>query len=244
HPVHHVRRHQLLPADRDQGFHRLSAYHRQRLLIPGIDDDTQITDEILDLFPLVKADASVHGVRDAHPAEAFFECTALRVGTIEDREVAIIVMIAQPLFLYGVGYEPAFVIIRHQPYQPDLFAGSIFGPQVFGDLPLVVADDLVGYVQNALRAAVVLLQLDHLHVIIVLLELKNVLDGRSPEAIDALRVVADDADVLMRGAQQFNDLVLRGVRILVLVDKDVFELVLEFVKALRKLLSNSYIFIR
>src|SRR5689334_12202023 len=43
----------------------------QRLFIPGIDNDPQVSDIILDLLSLVKRYAAVDGVWNIHPSQAF-----------------------------------------------------------------------------------------------------------------------------------------------------------------------------
>ncbi len=57
--------------------------------------------------------------------------------------------------------------------------------------------------------AVVLLQLHDFHVLIVVLELQDVLHRGAAERIDALRIVAHHADVLVHRAQHLDDGILR-----------------------------------
>ena len=52
--------------------------------------------------------------------------------------------------------------------------------------------------------------------------------------VDGLRIIAHHAHIFMCRTQQFDHLILRGVGILVLIDEDVFEFMLVFVKRLRK----------
>lgn len=65
-------------------------------------------------------------------------------------------MIAQLLFLYRICHEFAFVVIGHRTHEAYFFAFAIVGKQYFFNLPLVVADYLVGNVNDILGAAVVL----------------------------------------------------------------------------------------
>ena len=147
-------------------------------------------------------------------------------------------MISEPLLLDGIRHKFPFFVIGHQSHQPDLFPRRIFRPEVLWYLSLIIPDHFIGHVEYALGASVVLFQLHHLHIIIVFLELKNILDRSAAETVDALRVIAHHADIFMCGAQQFDDLILRRVGILVLVDQDVFELMLEFVQAFREMSST------
>ena len=108
------------------------------------------------------------------------------------------------------------------------------GPEVLGAAPLVAGDDGVGGAQDALRRAVVLLEQDRARVGVVVLELEDVADRRAAEGVDRLVGVADDAQLGRRhgiGAlgppdladELLDELVLRLVGVLVLVDEDVAE---------------------
>ena len=135
-------------------------------------------------------------------------------------------MVTHLLLLDGIGHKAAFVIVGHGARQYYLFAFLIAGPQLLRYLVLVVAYYIIGYVQNSLRTAVVLLQLHHHHVFIVVLELKDVLHRSAAEGIDALRIITHHADILMACAQHFYDGVLGQVGILVLIYKYVAKTVL------------------
>ena len=106
---------------------------------------------------------------------------------------------------------------------PDRAAGVADGEELLGLATDVVGDDRVGRVEDRLGRAEVLLQHDRGHVGERPLELQDVADVRAAPAVDRLVRVADDADVAVRLAQQLDDLVLRVVGVLELVDEDVRE---------------------
>ena len=97
----------------------------------------------------------------------------------------------------------------------------------------VVLDQRVRDAQDVLRGAVVLLHQEHGRVGVVAFEVEDVLDGRAAPRVDALVGVADDADVAVPRGQQVDQLVLRAVRVLVLVDQDVAEPLLVVLQDLR-----------
>ena len=68
-------------------------------------------------------------------------------------------------------------------------------PQALGDAAAVVGDHRVGGRQDRLRRAVVLLELDHARVGEVVLEVEDVAHVGAAEAVDRLRIVADDRQV-------------------------------------------------
>ena len=75
--------------------------------------------------------------------------------------------------------------------------------------------------KDVLRGAIVLLQANYFCFRKILLELENVLDVRATPRIDALVLIANHADVVLFAGKQLHQLVLRTIRILILVDKDV-----------------------
>ena len=105
----------------------------------------------------------------------------------------------------------------------DAVAAAGVGPQVLRLARRVVGDDRVGGVEDGLRAAVVLVEHDGGDLGERLLELQDVAEVGAAEPVDRLVRVADDGDVVVAAGEQQDDLVLRLVGVLVLVDEDVLE---------------------
>ena len=121
-----------------------------------------------------------------------------------------------------------------------MVACAVVRPELFALAAAVVRNDGVRRVQNALRGAVILLQTDDLRALVLLFKVQNVGDGRTAEAVDALVVVAHDADIFIAPGQQRGQQVLQMVRILILVDEDIAELALVIVAHLLKLLQKLH----
>jgi hypothetical protein len=77
--------------------------------------------------------------------------------------------------------------------------------EVFAVALLGLGDDRVRHVEDGLRAAEVLLQLDDLRGGKEFGELKHVPVARPAERVDRLALVADDRDVVVRRRQQAHD---------------------------------------
>ena len=92
--------------------------------------------------------------------------------------------------------------------------------------PRIVLDDRIGRVDDRLRRAVVLLQLEDLRVGVVVAEGEDILDLGAAERIDALGVVAHDADARVAQRQTPYDHILRIVGILILVNQNILEQIL------------------
>ena len=92
--------------------------------------------------------------------------------------------------------------------------------QHLGVLLRGAVDDRVGEVEDGLRRAVVLLELDDSGVGKGLREVHDVAEGGAAKGIDALAVVTDRHHVRVRGGEAAHDLGLERVRVLVLVHHD------------------------
>ena len=57
-------------------------------LVGRVGDGPEVGDRVLDLAPVVEPRAADHLVRDAHAHEVLLEHAALRVGAVEDGDVA------------------------------------------------------------------------------------------------------------------------------------------------------------
>ena len=188
-------------------------------------DDAQIGDEVLDLLALEELGAAEQPVRDARLDEILLNDAGLGVHPVEDGVVAVAHSLGDVL-LDGVGDEFRLGVLVGELAQLDLLPRAVLGPEVFALAGHVVADDLVGGVEDVLGGAVVLLEPDDGRAGELLLKAQDVLDGRAAELIDALVVVADDAEVFVGARQQAHELKLGVVGVLVLVDEDVAPAVL------------------
>ena len=97
------------------------------------------------------------------------------------------------------------------------------GEEALGFALGVVGDDRIGRRQDIAQRPVVLLQLHHLRVRVIVLELQDVADVGAAPGIDGLVVVAHHHDVSAEPRQKRRDGVLGPVRVLVLIHQHVGE---------------------
>ena len=188
----------------------------------GLTSDGQVCDRVLDLGALVELRAADHLIRDLGADERVLEHARLRVGPVEDRDLAAGgAAVEQPIDLAGDVSRLGVLVIELT--QADRIALAELAPQTLGAAAAVVGDDGVGGVEDRLRRAVVLLELDDAGVREVLLELEDVADLGTAEAVDRLVGVADDREVAVLAGKQRQPAVLDVVGVLVLVDEDVPE---------------------
>ncbi|CAB4836394.1 unannotated protein [freshwater metagenome] len=128
--------------------------------------------------------------------------------------------------LHRAGHEHRLVALVLGVKAHDAIAAALLAPEVLLLAIRVVLDDRVRRVEDRLRAAVVLVEHDRGDVVERILEQQDVAYIRPAPPVDTLVAVADDGDLLVALGQGEGDLVLGGVRVLVLVDEDVLEALL------------------
>ena len=79
-------------------------------------------------------------------------------------------MIAEFLFLDSIGNKFSFIVIGHGSNEPYLLTYNILCPQILWYLAFIIFNHFVGNIQNVLRAAIILLEFNHLHILIILLK--------------------------------------------------------------------------
>ena len=122
--------------------------------------------------------------------------------------------------------------------EPDRVAPVLFRPQLLPLAAQIVADDAVGRVKDVAGAAVVLFQTDDPGVFILGLEGEDVFDRRPAELVDALVVVAHDADIARAAREERGEQILQVIRVLILVDQHVTEAALPVTAYLLVLLQE------
>ncbi len=197
-----------------------------RHLVVGIGQHAHEGQDVLDLPPVVELGPAHHLVGDAAELHGELEGQALRVGAVEDGEVAPREVVRGVQAQDLAGHPVGLVALVLGPVTRDRAAGVPDREELLGLAADVVGDDGVRRIEDRLGGAEVLLQHDRRHVGEGPFELQDVADVRAAPAVDRLVGVADDADVAVRLAQQLDDLVLGVVRVLELVDEDVPEALL------------------
>ena len=163
----------------------------QRDLVVGVDQHPQVGQRVADLAALVEAHPADDAVGHAEADEDLLEHPRLRVGAVEDGDVA------GPRAGVGervdlTGDEPRLVALVVGDVADDPGAVAGVGPQVLRLAALVVADHGVRGVEDGLGRAVVLLEQDRGGVREVLLEVEDVADVGAAEGVDRLVGVTDD----------------------------------------------------
>ena len=108
----------------------------------------------------------------------------------------------------------------------NLFALALIGPQVFGFATGVVRDDCIRSIQNGLRASIILRKHHSGYFGESIFKFQDVAEVCTAEAIHALVGVAYNAHIVMQCAEHDHNGILRHVRVLILVNKNVLETLL------------------
>ena len=191
--------------------------------VGGVDQQAEVGDRVLDLGPLVELGAADHLVGQLEADQRVLEHPAHRVGPVEDRDVLAphALLLAEALDL--ARHPARLLVLVAQLGEPHRLTAGDLGPEPLRPPLAVALDHRVGGREDRLGRAVVLLELDHLRLGEVALEVEDVADVGVAEAVDRLVLVADDHQVAVLGGEQLQQAVLGVVGVLVLVDEDVAE---------------------
>ena len=130
------------------------------------------------------------------------------------------------LFLHGFDDEICFRMFIDRGVVFEMRTGIILCPQTLRRSVRIVLDDRIRRIQDRLRRAIVLLELDELCLRIVLLEIHDIPKIRSAPGINTLVCITDRADILRIPCDVLRHQVLRMVRILIFIDQNIVESVL------------------
>jgi len=204
----------------------------QRQPVVGVGDGAQVADQVLDLRAVEEAGAAHDDVGQVVRAERILQHARLRVGPVEDREVAR----AQPILQTGLDArrdELRLVALGLTLEQHDSLALARLGEQALGAALGVARDDRVGGAQDVAGRSVVLLELDHARAGVVALEVEDVADVGAAPLVDRLVLVADHGDAAGAPRQAAHQTILHAVGVLELVDQHVVEALGDLVRGRR-----------
>ncbi len=227
-------RHLRLPRERPECLERRIAYPAPRRgdradkrgIVIGIRNQAQVRADILDLGLVEERLPTRQHIRYPLAPQHLFEDTCLKIAAIEDRVIA---KLRAPLELVRGqpehhGFRLVFFVVAAG--HGDRVAHAVFGPQLLFEQLRVVRDHVVGGRQDTHRRTVVLLQLHQMQLREILAELREVFQRGAAPAVDSLVVVAHCRERRTRTGQQFQQLVLASVGVLILVDQQITQLVL------------------
>ena len=207
----------------------------ERLVVRRVRDQPQIGEDVLHLAALVEAHGPHQPVGDPPEPERLLQRAGLRVGAVQDRHAFVgnIRLGGAPCQLRCEPLRLVALVGRRQ--QRDGLATLRRGEQRLAEPPRIFRDHPVGGVEDHLRGAVVLLELDQGRGREVLLERQHVTHVGSAPAVDRLIVVTHHAEVRMPGGEQLHEAILRRVCVLKLVHQHVLESLLPVGESLRVL---------
>ena len=191
----------------------------QGFLIVGVHGQSQIGNGILDLLTLVERKSAIYAVWKASALEFVFEGLTLTVGSIQNGNLTIVEILMANQVADIPRNDGSLLLVAIGFAEFDGLAQVLHALYVLVYLALIVVDDAVGRIHNGLRGAIVLLQFEELGSLISLLESEDIVDASASERIDALGIVANNADALAMLCQQPHYLVLGIVGVLILIDE-------------------------
>ena len=119
-------------------------------------------------------------------------------------------------------------------------SASLIRPECLVFSAFIVLDHGVCRIKDILRRSVILLQLNDCRIRINLFKIKNIADIGASEFVNGLVIVTHNTQVTASRCQQSNQLELRSVGILILIDHDVLKTVLIVLQNIRAALEKLH----
>src|SRR3989454_2358032 len=200
---------------------------REREGVVRIPDQPQVGQRVLHLAALIERHPADDLIRESERAELVLDRARLRVRPVQNGDVPRPVRLAFTLKSLDLSRDDlGFMRLVVRLHHDDGSTTLPVGPQLLLFARGVVPHHRVRRVEDPLRRAIVLLELDDLGVRIVAFEIEDVPHVGAAPAEDRLIVVADDGQVLLEAGEVSQEHVLGAVGVLVLVEEDVLVAVL------------------
>ena len=197
----------------------------EALCIPRICHHLKVGEKVLDLLSQVELDATEQRVGDAVEDQRLLQRPRKSIGAVEDGDVPKGAALTAQL-LDEDSDRLSFLSFVAETMEAYRVSCTLVRPQILGFSLGVVTDQRIGGVENVLGRAVVLLEFDDDRLRVILLEIEDISEIRTTPPIDRLIGVAGDADVAIARSEEIAHAVLDEVGVLVLVDKNMLELLL------------------
>ena len=199
----------------------------------------QICHRVFYFLAVIETQASDYPVGYAAADKGLLDKVRLRVHSVKHSVVVPLAAICN-IRHDRIGDITALAYLVLCDVEFDLCALSVVRPEAFALSLLVIRDNGVGGVEYGLRRAVILLKADHSCVLILLFKAQYIFNRRAAEAVYALIVVADDADIFVPRCEQSREHILGVVRVLILIHHYVLEAVLIIFAGLRARSEQFY----
>ncbi len=194
---------------------------QQADVVVRIKERFEIGEEIANFAPVKKALAANQMITHAGGAQGGFERARLLVGAKQNRVVAPRNALRDAGVIDLLDHRARFFFVVGEGVQEDFCAIAFVGPELFAAAAEIVFDDRVRRAKNRVGGAIILLELDDFDFGKMFFHVEQVGNFRAAPAVNALVVIADDAEIAMFLREQVDEFELRGVGVLVFVDHDV-----------------------
>ena len=188
-----------------------------------IQHQLQIGERVLDFLPLVEADATDDLVGNAGATQRIFQCSRLGVGSIQDRDQVLDVVVKRGSRRPRDEFRLVEIISR--AVVADLRPALPLGIEALILAVAVLRDHRRRRIEDDLRGAVVPFELDDAGFGEVVFEVEDVAQVGAAPFVDRLVGIADDTQVAMLACEPLDEQVLRPIGVLILVHHHVHELV-------------------
>src|SRR5690606_21648463 len=133
---------------------RVVDYPFKGLFVVRVEGEPEVGDEVFDFLTLVERRTPVNLVGDIDFPECLLHGARLRIGTVQDGEIAVVAAMQRALLSDRFRHDLPLLVVAERAIDLDFLAGFIFGEDVLLQLVFVVRNDAVGCVYDILGRTV------------------------------------------------------------------------------------------
>ena len=194
----------------------------------------EICQKILDFLPRVEIRSADHVVRNRVHHKTLLKDAGLRICPIQHGEIAVRQTTLRVHPVPDIVRDKLRLLHRvPQLMKVHSGTGALTCPERLLLSVHIVVNHRVRRIENILRGAVILLETHHKGIRKHRLKIQNVPDIRTAELVNRLIVVAHDTKIPATAREQPDQLKLRPVRILILIDVNILKTILIILQNLR-----------
>ena len=195
-------------------------------IITQIGNEIQICNNVTDFLTAIELCSTNHSIRNIRLEQSFFNGTRLGIGTVKNRKILVKEVLASTKFIDGFSNKDSLVLFIISTIVDNLFPIRILSPEILRTTIFIVFDNVISSLEDGLGRTVIFLQQNNFCFRIILLKIQDILHISTTPTVDRLVSIPYYADILETRSQEFNELILSMVGILILINMNVLELLL------------------
>lgn len=190
----------------------------------GIIDKPYICEDIFDFFAFIELHSSVDSIRDIFADKRLFDESRLTIGSVEYGEMGVCDIDIFFFSVFNIPCDKLCLMLLIESFKEDNF----FSFRIWSEERLLHLIGIVFYYSicrfdDHFRRTIILFEIDHFRIRVVFFEIEDIRNIRTTPGVDSLPVISHDTKISRLTRKNTDDIILKLVGILVLIDHKILE---------------------